>query len=71
MARRVALMAKSLKAPYLEKDEKRGNLQVWIVDGSYVRGHIDEEFTNFGQHLPLLPTTQPLVGWWHIDASSF
>jgi hypothetical protein len=40
----------SLKPPYLSKDEKRGNLQVWIVDGSYIRGHIDEEFTNFGQH---------------------
>jgi hypothetical protein len=28
----------------------RGNLTIWIVDGSYIRGHIDEEFTNFGQH---------------------
>ena len=39
-----------LKLPYLEKIDERGNLQVWIVDGSYIRGHIDEEFTNFGQH---------------------
>jgi len=38
------------KPPYLQKDEKRGDIQVWIVDGAYVRGHIDEEFTNFGQH---------------------
>jgi hypothetical protein len=30
--------------------ETRGDLEIWIVDGSYVRGHIDEEFTNFGQH---------------------
>jgi len=30
--------------------DKRGDIQVWIVDGGYVRGHIDEEFTNFGQH---------------------
>jgi hypothetical protein len=29
---------------------ERGNFKVWIVDGSYIRGHIDEEFTNFGQH---------------------
>jgi hypothetical protein len=43
-------MTKSFDLPYLRKDEKRGNLQVWIVDGAYVRGHIDEEFTNFGQY---------------------
>jgi hypothetical protein len=43
-------MMKPLKQPYLEKAEERGDLQVWIVDGSYIRGHIDEEFTNFGQH---------------------
>lgn len=43
-------MTQSLKAPYLRKLDTRGDLHVWIVDGSYVRGHIDEEFTNFGQH---------------------
>jgi hypothetical protein len=43
-------MANTLKLPYLRKDDKRGDLQVWIVDGSYIRGHTDEEFTNFGQH---------------------
>ena len=41
-------MAEPLKQPYLQRDEKRGDYQVWIVDGAYVRGHIDEEFTNFG-----------------------
>jgi hypothetical protein len=44
------LNGSKLKLPYLEKIDERGNLQVWIVDGSYVRSHIDEEFTNFGQH---------------------
>src|SRR5512136_2281424 len=39
-----------LKPPYLKKIDERGNLQVWIVDGSYIRTHIDEEFTNFGHH---------------------
>ena len=39
-----------IKLPYLEKVDERGNLQVWIVDGSYIRTHIDEEFTNFGHH---------------------
>jgi hypothetical protein len=43
-------MADSLKHPYLRKVDRRGDIHVWIVDGSYVRGHIDEEFTNFGQH---------------------
>jgi len=43
-------MEKSLKPPYLHMDEKRGDYQVWIVDGAYIRGHVDEEFTNFGQH---------------------
>ncbi len=43
-------MTGSLKPPYLRKDEKRGDLQVWIVDGTYIRNPIDEEFTNFGQH---------------------
>ena len=50
-------MATSFKPPYLRKDELIGGLHVWIVDGSYIRGHIDEEFTNFGQHyrLPYIP----------------
>ena len=38
------------KPPYLHQLDKRGDIQVWVVDGSYIRGHIDEEFTNFGQH---------------------
>ena len=50
-------MPESLKPPYLRKDETRGDIQVWIVDGPYIRGHIDEEFTNFGQHYryPYIP----------------
>jgi len=50
-------MPESLKPPYLRKDEVRGDTQVWIVDGAYIRGHIDEEFTNFGQHhrYPYIP----------------
>jgi hypothetical protein len=43
-------MPKTFNLPYLQKDELRGDQQVWIVDGAYIRGHIDEEFTNFGQH---------------------
>ena len=50
-------MTETRKPPYLHKDDKRGDIQVWIVDGSYVRGHLDEEFTNFGQHYryPYIP----------------
>jgi hypothetical protein len=50
-------MIELLKSPYLQKDEMRGDYQVWIVDGAYIRGHIDEEFTNFGQHYryPYIP----------------
>ena len=50
-------MDEPLKPPYLRKDGTRGDFQVWIVDGAYIRGHIDEEFTNFGQHYryPYIP----------------
>jgi hypothetical protein len=50
-------VATNLQPPYLSKDETRGDFQVWIVDGAYIRGHIDEEFTNFGQHYryPYIP----------------
>ncbi len=43
-------MTEPLKPPYLVRDESLGDFQVWIVDGTYIRGHLDEEFTNFGQH---------------------
>jgi hypothetical protein len=54
------MMAETLKPPYLQKDDRRGDLQVWIVDGAYIRGHIDEEFTNFGQHYryPYIPDNE-------------
>jgi hypothetical protein len=50
-------MDEPLKPPYLRKDDQRGDFQVWIVDGAYIRGHLDEEFTNFGQHYryPYIP----------------
>jgi hypothetical protein len=50
-------MDKGFKLPYLSKDDERGDFQVWIVDGAYIRGHKDEEFTNFGQHYryPYIP----------------
>ena len=40
-----------VKPPYIKKLTEYGDLVVWIVDGSFVRTHLDEEFTNFGSHL--------------------
>jgi hypothetical protein len=53
-------MAKLLKPPYIRKLDERGDLEVWVVDGSYIRGHMDEEFTNFGQHYryPYIPLNE-------------
>jgi len=43
--------------PYVRLLEKAEGFDVWIVNGSYVRENLDEEFTNFGQHLrfPFIP----------------
>lgn len=53
-------MSKSLKLAYIEKVDDSGDIQVWIVDGAYIRGNIDEEFTNFGQHyrFPYIPVNE-------------
>jgi len=39
-----------MKKPYLKKLCEIGNIKCWIVDGTYVRNHIEKEFTNFGHH---------------------
>jgi hypothetical protein len=36
--------------PYIRFIGHRGQLKIYLVDGGYVRTHLDEEFTNFGQH---------------------
>ena len=53
-------MADQTKPPYIQKVEELGNLQVWFVDGIYIRKNIDEEFTNFGQHyrFPYIPMNE-------------
>jgi hypothetical protein len=55
-------VTESIKAAYIEKIDQRGDFLVWIVNGSYIRGHIDEEFTNFGQHYRF--TYIPLKEFW-------
>jgi len=40
-----------MKQPYIKKYGVFSGFTVWIVNGKYIRTHIEEEFTNFGQHL--------------------
>src|SRR6266702_3701235 len=44
-------MTETLKPPYIKNLGKRGSFTVWVVDGIYVRKHLDEEFTNCAQPL--------------------
>lgn len=39
-----------MKKPYIKKFGIVSNFIIWMVDGSYIRKHIDIDFTNFGQH---------------------
>lgn len=45
-----AAMEDTLKPPYIRRVGQRGTITIWVVDGTYVRTHIDEEFTNYAQH---------------------
>jgi len=53
-------MPTATNPPYIRKIEAIGKVAVWIVDGIYIRGHVDEEFTNFGQHYryPYIPVDE-------------
>lgn len=42
--------AGTAKPPYLKKIGQRDSIAIWVVDGTYIRTHIDVEFTNYGQH---------------------
>jgi hypothetical protein len=39
----------SSKLPYIQKLQQRGPLSIWLVDGAYIRTHINIEFDNYGQ----------------------
>ena len=43
-------MEKPLQPPYIKKVGQRGNITIWVVDGTFVRTHLDEEFTNYGEY---------------------
>jgi len=53
-------LSSAIKPPYIKEVDRRGDLVAWIVDGTYIRTHIDEEFTNFGQHyrFPYIPVNE-------------
>jgi hypothetical protein len=38
------------KMPKKQKIDKIGDVNIYIVDGDYIRNYIDIDFTNFGQH---------------------
>jgi len=46
-----------LKKPYIKKNSEIEGFNVWIVDGNYIRNHIDVEFTNSGLNyrFPFIP----------------
>ncbi len=39
-----------MRQPYLKKMRTIGASAVCMVDGNYVRSHLNREFCNFGQH---------------------
>jgi hypothetical protein len=38
------------RRPYIKRLYNRRGVEAWLVDGSYIRKNIDEEFSNFGHH---------------------
>jgi hypothetical protein len=49
--------------PYLGKVQDIGNIKVYIVDGNYIRTHLEKDFTNFGQHYRW-PELIPINEFW-------
>ncbi len=49
-----------LQKPYIKKHSDLNGFEIYIVDGKYIRDHINREFTNFGQHYkyPFIPTRE-------------
>jgi len=39
-----------MEKPYIEKIDTRGDIDIWLVDGKYIRDNMDPEFTNFSHH---------------------
>lgn len=49
-----------MKNPYLKQLAKIGRITVWQIDGTWVRNHLNNEFTNAGQHyrFEMIPTNE-------------
>jgi hypothetical protein len=60
-------MPRKPRPPYLKRIAQRGAITIWRVDGSYIRTHRDEEFSNYGHHnsFPFIPKNQ----FWVDEAS--
>ena len=56
-----------MEKPYIKKIAKRGHIDVWLVDGKYVRENINHDFTNFGQHYicKFIPQNEFWIDWEH------
>jgi len=39
-----------MQKPYIKKIDTRGDIDIWLVDGKYIRDNMDPEFTNFSHH---------------------
>lgn len=39
-----------IRSPRIKRLKKIGLVSIWLVNGNFIRSHINEEFTNFGQH---------------------
>jgi hypothetical protein len=60
-SKRSQIMAPSISGrPYIKSIAELQPIKVWVVNGQYVREHLDEEFTNFGQHyrFPFIPINE-------------
>jgi hypothetical protein len=58
-----------LKKPYLKLYDKVDGFKVYLVDGSYIRSHLNDQFTNFAQHYRF-PKMIPLKEFWLDDEYS-
>lgn len=57
---KIELPAKKLPAPYIKLYKTVNGIDCYIIDGSYVRREMNDQFTNFGQHyrFPFIPTNE-------------
>jgi hypothetical protein len=50
-----------MKKPYVKLYKKQNGFKIFIVDGSYIRSNLNDQFTDFGQHYrfpKMIPTKE-------------